>query len=497
MSNDPLPHYDVAIIGAGFGGLSTALSLAEKGATVALFERLTYPGGCASTFQRQGYRFESGATLFCGFEEGQLFHDWIERHQMDVTFQPMDPVVELRTAEFTLPVPRHRQQLVDRFCSMPDAPQRRLRDFFAWQKKVADALWDLFDDPSLLPPFSIPTLLRHVGRSPRYLPLTRAFGRSLGAVLKRFDLQDFRPLRAYLDAVCQITVQLSADDAEAPFALAAMDYFFRGSGHIHGGIGQLATAISDTIDQLGGDVFFADPVWKIRRRDNNNRWCVESRRREIVADHIVANLIPKNLADILGGTPNDWSTLASLDEEVRGGWGAAMLYLGCDADRIDSDHAFHLEMIDDLDAPFREGNHIFASVGGLDEVHRAPEGQRVVTVSTHVDMNRLWHDDSTSQATYIDSVQQQMRQTLQNRAPHLDEARLFELTASPRTFEQFTNRHKGYVGGIPRRVGLHNYLHMGPVEVERGLWMVGDTVFPGQSTLAVALGGLRVADSIA
>jgi len=29
-----------------------------------------------------------------------------------------------------------------------------------------------------------------------------------------------------------------------------------------------------------------------------------------------------------------------------------------------------------------------------------------------------------------------------------------------------------------------------------GLWMVGDSIFPGQSTAAVALGGMRVAAAV-
>ncbi len=494
MNDQSHPTYDVAVIGAGFGGMATALRLAERGARVALFERLTYPGGCASTFQRKGYRFESGATLFCGFDQGQLFHDWIEKYDMDVTFQPMEPVVEIRTSQFTLPIPRQRDDFIDQFCAMEGAPAGRLRSFFEWQEKVADALWDLFDDPSLLPPFSASNLLRHIGRSPRYIPLLRAVGRTLGDILERFDLHHYRPLTAYLDAVCQITVQLPAREAEAPFALAAMDYFFRGSGHIQGGIGELATAMTDTIERLEGDVFFADPVWKLRREDG--RWRVESRRREIYADQVVANLIPRNLADVLGGTPSDWPVLRDLDEQVEGGWGAAMLYLGCDAESFDDSHAFHLELIDDLDRPFQEGNHIFISVGGEDEPERAPEGQRVATVSTHVNMSRLWNDDAAGQAQYIDAIQQAMRRTLATRAPKVDQSIVFDMTASPRTFERFTNRHQGYVGGIPRRAGIQNYLQMGPVEVEKGLWMVGDTVFPGQSTLAVALGGLRVADTI-
>ncbi|HND32895.1 MAG TPA: FAD-dependent oxidoreductase, partial [Myxococcota bacterium] len=36
---------DVIVIGAGFGGLAAALSLAERGARVTLLEALTYPGG--------------------------------------------------------------------------------------------------------------------------------------------------------------------------------------------------------------------------------------------------------------------------------------------------------------------------------------------------------------------------------------------------------------------------------------------------------------------
>ncbi len=58
--------YDAVVVGAGFGGLATALELTRRGARVALCETLDYPGGCASTFHRDGYAFEAGATLFSG-----------------------------------------------------------------------------------------------------------------------------------------------------------------------------------------------------------------------------------------------------------------------------------------------------------------------------------------------------------------------------------------------------------------------------------------------
>ncbi|RDV38424.1 FAD-dependent oxidoreductase [Bradymonadaceae bacterium TMQ3] len=485
---------DVAVIGAGFGGLSTALTLAERGASVALFERLTYPGGCASTFRRRGYRFESGATLFSGFGEGQLFARWIERHNLPVRFESMDPLVTLRAPDFELPISSDRRALSASFCAIPGAPTAAIKRFFDYQKRVADALWALFDDPTLLPPFNPSNLMRHLGRSPGYLVLLGAVGRSVGDLLNRFKLSDFLPLRTYLNAVCQITVQASADEAEAPFALAAMDYFFRGTGHIHGGIGQLAIALSEAIASLGATVSMADAVTGLSFRGDH--WLVESRRHTLRARQVVANLLPEALLNLLDAPELARPCLHRMQRAVEGGWGAAMLYLGVDRHQIARREAFHLELVDDPQSPFQEGNHIFCSVSGADEEGRAPDDQRVVTVSTHIDMQRYPGGTNEERAAYTQSVQDRMRQTLHHRAPELARATRFEMTGSPRTFERFTGRPGGYVGGIPRVKGLHHYRDLGPQQVAPNLYLVGDTAFPGQSTLAVALGGLRTAEHI-
>jgi phytoene desaturase len=54
---------NVAVIGAGFGGLSAAIRLASSGYDVDLYEKQGFSGGKAGNLQLQGYRFDTGPSL--------------------------------------------------------------------------------------------------------------------------------------------------------------------------------------------------------------------------------------------------------------------------------------------------------------------------------------------------------------------------------------------------------------------------------------------------
>jgi phytoene dehydrogenase-like protein len=486
---------DVAVVGAGFGGLATALRLAELGADVVLCETLRYPGGCASTFTRSGYQFEAGATLFSGLRDGQLFGDWNQKWSLGLQFETLDPIVELRTDLWSLEIPPDPEEFLRRFSKLPGADPTSVRSFFATQREVADALWKLFDDPSLLPPFTGTSILRHLARTPSYAPVLRWIRRSLGDVVAHHHLDDWEPLLIYLDAVSQITVQAKASEAEAPFAMAAVDYFFRGTGHVHGGIGQLAWALVDAIQRAGGRVSLANRVKGIHREGHT--WRLETRKGDIHARNVVANMLPQTMAKMV--TPPLNGSLHDVERAVEDGWGAAMLYFAVEKDAPDREAAHHLQLVNDREAPFQEGNHVFCSISSANETDRGPDGQRTVTASTHVPMSKLLGMSPEEQGDYVATIQARMRETIRKRASGLIDGLRFEATASPRTFERFTSRHLGYVGGVPRRVGLRHYRPRAllPREADRGLYAVGDSVLLGQSTLAVALGGVRTAEVIA
>ena len=65
-TDSPESTTDVVIIGSGIAGLSCGSLLAHAGYDVTVFESHDAPGGCAHTWSRLGYHFESGPSLYSG-----------------------------------------------------------------------------------------------------------------------------------------------------------------------------------------------------------------------------------------------------------------------------------------------------------------------------------------------------------------------------------------------------------------------------------------------
>ena len=63
-----MDSFDVVIVGSGIGGLCCGSLLAITGKKVLICEAHYKPGGVAHTFNKGGYYFESGPSLWNGLE---------------------------------------------------------------------------------------------------------------------------------------------------------------------------------------------------------------------------------------------------------------------------------------------------------------------------------------------------------------------------------------------------------------------------------------------
>ena len=64
-STPPLPkEQQVIVIGAGVAGLATAIRMACRGFQVKVFEKNSFPGGKLHHFEKDGFKFDAGPSLF-------------------------------------------------------------------------------------------------------------------------------------------------------------------------------------------------------------------------------------------------------------------------------------------------------------------------------------------------------------------------------------------------------------------------------------------------
>ncbi len=145
--------------------------------------------------------------------------------------------------------------------------------------------------------------------------------------------------------------------------------------------------------------------------------------------------------------------------------------------------------------PLGEGNSVFLSLSPAWDEQRAPAGQRALTISTHTTLAPWWELFENDRAAYEarkDAYTERMLAAAERALPGLRAAARFVLPGTPVTFQRFTRRAWGWVGGFPQ---TNLFRAWGP-RLAPDLWMVGDSIFPGQSTAAVALGGLRVGAAV-
>jgi len=72
--------YDCIIIGAGAGGLTSALKLAASGKKVLVLERQPVPGGVATSFKRKGFVFESSLHYVDALAPGEEVREFLDEY---------------------------------------------------------------------------------------------------------------------------------------------------------------------------------------------------------------------------------------------------------------------------------------------------------------------------------------------------------------------------------------------------------------------------------
>lgn len=473
------------VIGAGVGGLAAAALLARRGMQVTVLEAQSTPGGCAGNFVSNGYRFDAGATVGCGFHPGgpleQLGHEL--GIEWPVTPEPV--AWQYRRRGRKLDLCRTREGIIARF--------PRSASFWEEQSRMAEMLWRLSENGLHWPLTSLPDLagllLKGAGGLPGTVSLAKYATGTAHDWLASHGLDTMSDFIRFIDAQLMISVQATSREANVLNAAIALDLPVSGTWRVRGGVGRIAELLAASVEKDGGAVVYNK---KVIRLDTIRREALGVETADgdaLAADIIIANLTPDSLEQLEGRAPE------SAKVGIRSGWSAFMLYLGMDSSAFGRAGIDHLQIISP-EGRFGECQSLFVSASPAGDTSRAPSGQRAVTISTHSRPEQWFEALRSGRSSYLRMKERYTRQALDllyEEMPEAEGAVRSVKAATPVSWERWTGRRLGYVGGYAQTSLFDVY---GPSTRYDNLFLVGDSIFPGQSLPGVVTGARRTVELV-
>ncbi|AFZ27289.1 C-3',4' desaturase CrtD [Cylindrospermum stagnale PCC 7417] len=488
----------VVVIGAGIGGLTAGALLAHRGYSVLILDQALVPGGCASTFKRQGFTFDVGATQVAGLEPGGIHHRIFSELAIALPeATPCDPACAVYLPGEVTPINVWRD---------PDKwREERQRQFPGsepfWQllATLFDASWEFQGRDPVLPPRNLWDLWQLIQAVRPSTLITAPFTlMTVGDALRLCGLGSDRRLRTFLDLQLKLYSQVSAEETALLYAATALSVsqLPQGLFHLQGSMQVLSDRLVQALKRDGGKLLMRHTVENIKV-ENGQATAVVIKNQQTgevwteAADHVVANVTVQNLVQLLGEkSPSGYQQRV---EKLPPASGAFVVYLGVDASAIPPNCPPHLQFLYDVNGPIGENNSLFVSVSH-DGDGRAPSGKATIIASSFVDATPWWGNQD-----YEGLKQKYTQEAISRLGQYFylkPETIIHVEAATPRTFAHFTGRDRGIVGGIGQRIptfGPFGFANRTPIN---HLWLVGDSTHPGEGTAGVSYSALTVVRQI-
>jgi C-3',4' desaturase CrtD len=490
----------VIVIGGGIGGLTAGALLACRGYQVSIYEQAIVPGGCASTFKRRGFTFDVGATQVAGLEPGGIHHRIFKELEIELpAATPCDPACAVFLPGETEPIKVWREP--DKWKAERQRQFPGSEPFWQLLAKLFHASWNFQGRDPVLPPRNFWDLWQLVTAVRLDTLITVPFTlMTVGDALKLYGLHRDKRLKTFLDLQLKLYSQVNADETALLYAATALAVSQSPQGlyHLQGSMQVLSDRLVEALEKYGGKLYLRHTVEKIHTQSGKGVGVTIRNQKtgevwQENADEVVANVTTQNLVKLLD--TKSYSSYQRRIDKLPTASGAFVVYLGVKQSAIPPECPPHLQFLYDYERVIGENNSLFVSVSKSGD-GRAPEGCATIIASSFTEVGMWW---KKTKADYERLKQQYTPEAIARLAKyfHLTPATIIhQEAATPRTFERFTARERGIVGGIGQRISTFGPFGMATRTPINKLWLVGDSTHPGEGTAGVSYSALTVVRQI-
>lgn len=490
-------NYDVIVIGSGIGGLVTATQLVAKGAKVLVLERYLIPGGSAGYFERQGYRFDVGASMIFGFgKKGttNLLTRALEAVNMSIETIP-DPV----QIHYHLPgglevkVDQDYEKFLQQLSNCFPQEQVGIRKFY-------DECWRVFNCLNSMELLSLEEpryLTRVFFQKPasclglvKYLPL------NAGDIARRY-IKDPQLLK-FIDMECYCWSVVPADFT--PMINAGMvfaDRHYGGINYPKGGVGQIAQKLVEGLEKFGGEIKYQSRVTEILTEGKKAVGVRLANKEEYYAKRIVSNSTRWDTFEKLLPPEKMPAREKRWQQRYQKSPSFLSLHLGVEAKVLPPATECHHILLEDWSKMEESQGTIFVSIPTLLDPDLAPPGYHIIHTFTPSWIEEWENLTPKAYEEKKEAAANQVIDRLETIFPGLIAGLDYQEVGTPRTHRRFLGRVDGSYGPIPRKklLGLLG-MPFNRTAIP-GLYAVGDSTFPGQGLNAVAFSGMSCGHRIA
>ena len=500
-ANKKEQEIDVVVIGSGIGGLCCAALLAHYGLKVVVCESHTLLGGAAHGFEREGFRFDSGPSLYSGMSYSPSPNPL--RQVLDIIGEDIEWAnydtwgCRLPEGDFDTAVG------ADQFCEVlqtlsGNEAVQEWRNLQRVMKPLASAAVAL---PTAAVRFDWGAVRTAGGFAPRLLKHSLNTPKLAGPFSRVMDGVVHDPfVRNWLDMLCFLLSGLPASGtstAEVAFMFAD---WYRPNVQLDypmGGSAALVEALAKGITKHGGEIKTGAHVTQINTRKGKATG-VRLRNGEMITARqaVISNASVWDTLKLLpvGAAPDKFV-------EKRQGIPACEsfmhLHLGIDATGLDPLNCHYIVVNDWEKGITAPQNLVLISIPSVLDPSLAPEGQHTIHVYTPGnEPYEPWEGldrKSKAYAELKEARSQVMWKALERAIPGIHRRVTLSLTGTPLTHERYLRRHRGSYGPA---IAAGKALFPGPKTPIDSLLCCGDSTFPGIGLPAVAASGMIAAHTL-